>query len=111
MNSFFFAGRDHALDQHGHLQNAGEWSKELGLALALADGISLNEEHWWVIEFVRQHHQTYGTPPLMRVLIKALREYRDQQDLGSRELYRLFPDNPVRQACKYGGLPPPDWCI
>ncbi len=111
MDGFWFEGRHYDLDAHGHLRDSGQWSPALGRALALRDDIDLGREHWWLIEFVRDYHQTYGTPPLMRVLVKALREHRDDPGLGSRELYRLFADSPVKQACKYGGLPPPEWCI
>ena len=30
---------------------------------------------------------------------------------SSRYLYRLFPDGPARQACRYAGLPKPVSCI
>lgn len=104
-------GRTYALDSHGHLGRPEQWTERVGQALAERDGIILEEDHWWLIEFVRSYQQTYAMPPLMRVLVRALRDHHGDERLGSRELYRLFPDSPVRQACKYGGLPPPDWCI
>lgn len=98
------------LDEHGHLQVAEDWSPELARWLAVRDGIELDEDHWWLIEFVREYHLRYGNPPLMRTVIAALKQSRpDAAD--SRFLYRLFPDGPIRLACKYAGLPPPDWCL
>lgn len=99
------------LDEHGHLQDAAAWRPEIGTELARRDGIDLEDRHWWLIDFVRDYHGRYGTPPLMRVLVRAMREQFGDPTLGSRDLYRLFPDSPVRQACKYGGLAVPDWCI
>ncbi|TVQ27948.1 MAG: sulfurtransferase TusE, partial [Wenzhouxiangella sp.] len=58
----------------------------------------------------RGYHQRYGNPPLMRTLVAASKQF-DSGAGGSRWLYRLFPDGPVRLACKYGGLPKPDWCL
>ncbi|MCC5863497.1 MAG: TusE/DsrC/DsvC family sulfur relay protein [Wenzhouxiangella sp.] len=99
------------LDEHGHLQDADSWQPAIGMELARRDGLELDDRQWWLIHFVRDYHGHYGNPPLMRVLVRAMREQFADQALGSRDLYRLFPDNPVRQACKYGGLPVPDWCI
>ena len=109
--TFSFDGVDYDLDEHGHLARPEQWSGRLAAAMAEHDGIALRAEHWWLIEFVRNYHQTYGTPPLMRVLIKAFRAHLGDDGVGSRDLYRLFSDSPVRQACKYGGLPAPQWCI
>lgn len=98
------------LDNDGHLADPADWTPEIALHLATSDGLALADDHWWVIGFVRTYHQRYGNPPLMKTLVSGLRE-KVGPDAGSRDLYRLFPDGPVRQACKYGGLPKPDWCI
>lgn len=99
-----------ALDGDGHLLDPDQWTPGVAEALAERDGIQLTDDHWWLIEFVRDYHHQYGTPPLMRVVVDALRRRNDGHG-SSRDLYRLFPDSPVRQACKYGGLPKPEWCI
>lgn len=103
------SGRVIDLDSDGFLVVASDWSPEVAEAMARRDGIELGPDHWWLIDFVRQHYRDYGTPPLMRMVVAALR--REREGAGSRELYRLFPDGPVREACRYGGLPKPDWCI
>ncbi len=97
------------LDTDGFLRDADDWSPDVARAMAARDGIELGEDHWWLIRFVREHHRDYDNPPLMRVVVAAWRQERG--DGSSRDLYRLFPDGPVRQACLYGGLPRPDWCI
>lgn len=98
-----------ALDEEGFLIDAGQWRPEVAEALAGRDGLRLGPDHWWLIGFVREYYAAYATPPLMRVVVTELK--RRKHDGGSRDLYRLFPDGPVRLACKYGGLPKPDWCI
>lgn len=99
------------LDQDGHLKDPGQWQPSVARALAGHHGLELNEDQWWLIEFVRRHHHQYGTPPLMRIVVSAFRQFKADPGLGSREIYRLFADHPVRQACRFGGLPKPDWCI
>jgi TusE/DsrC/DsvC family sulfur relay protein len=99
------------LDVDGHLARSEQWHPGVGLALARRDGIELGSDHWWLIEFTRRYHHNYGTPPLMRVVVAEMRREHDDPSLGSRDVYRLFSENPVRQACKYGGLAKPEWCI
>lgn len=99
------------LDAHGHLADASAWTPEVAEALAAADGVELDADRWWLIGFVRDHAMRYGMPPLMRMAVIALRRERDDPALGSRDLYRIFPDGPIRLACKYGGLPAPESCI
>jgi len=106
----FVAGAPIDLDDEGFLVAADQWFPEVAEALADRDGVRLGDDHWWLIEFVRDHHARYGNPPLMRVLVAEHRK-RHPDSRGSRDLYRLFPEGPVREACRYGGLPKPDWCI
>lgn len=104
-------GRRITLDSDGHLVDASDWNEAVGRALAESSGTTLDECHWWLIRFVRDHHQRYGMPPLMRVVIRAMREQTGEHDASSRTLYRLFPDGPIREACRLGGLPRPESCI
>jgi len=104
-------GRRILLDDDGHLIDPDDWSQSLAVELSRREGLVLTDAHWWVIDFVRAYHARYGNPPLMRVLIGEFRNFKNEPELSSRELYRLFSDNPVRQACRLGGYPKPDWCI
>lgn len=103
-------GAEPALDEHGHLRDADAWTPAVACWLAARDGLELSQDHWWLIDYVRGYHSRYGNPPLMRSVVQALKTSRPEL-AGSRHLYRLFPDGPVRLACKYAGLPPPDWCL
>jgi len=99
------------LDENGHLADAASWSEAVAEHLASLDGLELDQDQWWMIRFVRQHHQRYGMPPLMRVVITELRKQPGHESASSRTLYRLFPEGPVRLACRYAGLPKPESCI
>lgn len=100
-----------AVGDDGHLLDPDDWSEDWARSQADADGIELDARCWWVIRFVRQHYLDYGTPPLMRVLVQAMRTDAGIEDASSRTLYRLFPDGPIRSACRYAGLPRPEACI
>jgi len=104
-------GRSIALDADGHLADASDWAPDVARALAARDGIDLDEPRWWMIEFVRRHHDRYGMPPLLRTVVAAMRSEIGPADASTRLLYRMFPEGPLRQACCYAGLPCPEACI
>ena len=99
------------LDADGHLAEPETWSREFAITQAAEHGIELGEDHWWLIDWVRQYHQRYGNPPLMRSVVVAYRAHKEDPSLGSAALYALFAEHPIRSACLLGGLPKPDWCI
>lgn len=103
--------KDWVLDADGHLVDSTTWGKSFAMLTARQEGWELSDDHWWLIEFVRHYHQSYGNPPLMRTVVGAYRTHKNDPSLGSAALYQLFPDHPIRQACRLGGLPKPDWCI
>lgn len=87
------------------------WSEAWAESRARQDGVRLGPLHWWLIRFVRRHWLDYGMPPLMRTAVSAMRQETDVTDASSRTLYRLFADGPIRTACRYAGVPPPEICI
>ena len=99
------------LGPDGHLVDANEWSVAVAEEMAARDGVELDDLRWWLIRFVRQHYIEYGTPPLFRVVIQAMRCEGVVENPSSRVLYRLFPQGPIREACRFGGLPRPESCI
>lgn len=106
-----FNNQEINLDPHGYLKDHTQWSKDLAPLLAEADGLSLTESHWEVINFVREFYLKYNTSPAIRALTKAMKEEFGEEKANSRYLYRLFPEGPAKQATKYAGLPKPARCI
>jgi len=106
-----FQGREIALDERGYLVHAQDWSEPLAVHMGALDGIALGDEHWAVIRFLRRYHAEFRMAPGMRLLLKALAAELGPEWGASRKLYRLFPDGPAKQACRYAGLPKPVSCI
>lgn len=99
------------LDEYGHLKRREDWTREVAIVMAVADGLELGSGHWLVMEILTAHYEAYGVETPMRMLVRKLRE-RGAPDLASsRALYRLFPEGPVRQGSRYAGLPIPVSCI
>jgi tRNA 2-thiouridine synthesizing protein E len=99
------------LDENGHLCDYLEWEKSVGEYLAAQDEFDLNQQHWKIIDLVRNIYLKTETTPPMRLLIKVIKNELNENMASSRYLYQLFPEGPVRLACKYGGLPKPKHCI
>ena len=99
------------LDENGHLTNHHSWNQAIGQQIASADNFELNEKHWQIIELMREIYEKTGTSPPMRLFIKSIKLNIGDEIANSRYLYQLFPDGPVRLACKYAGLPKPKHCM
>lgn len=106
----FFEGRYIPLDENGHLVNAGDWSEGLADHLAQLDGLVLDHRHWLVIRFIRDYHGHFDSVPMPKVLVKGLNKAAGAEQYTIKFLYGLFPDHPMRRACRYAGVPQPAGC-
>lgn len=98
-------------DKQGYLLDYTLWSKELAPIIAQQENISLTEQHWEVINFVRNFYLEYNTSPAIRMLVKAMAKALGEDKGNSLYLYKLFPKGPAKQATKIAGLPKPARCI
>jgi len=105
------SGQCLALDEQGYLEDWTTWSEEVADAFARRDGIELGDDHRVVIDLLREFYRDYEISPPMRGLLKMLRQRLNDDAMDSRRLYRLFPEGPAKQACRYAGLPRPVSCI
>jgi tRNA 2-thiouridine synthesizing protein E len=99
------------LDSEGFMTDEQQWSRVVADALAQRNGLTLTEEHWKIIQFVRDYHDAYAIEPPMRALVKALAALIGKAAGNSRFLYQLFPDGPIKEASRYAGLAKPLSCI
>jgi len=87
-------------------QDIREWNRDVGIALAHMEGLTLTEDHWKVIEFLRSYYVEHGKPDSARVVADAL-SARFADDGGRSFLYRLFPEGPVAQGSRIAAVPVP----
>lgn len=104
-------GRVLGLDEDAYLLNWLDWSPAVAETMAAEDGLELRPEHWQVLEILREYYRDYEIAPPMRALIRILKQRTGDDRFASRQLYRLFPQGPAKQACRYAGLPRPVSCI
>ncbi|NIC03935.1 TusE/DsrC/DsvC family sulfur relay protein [Billgrantia bachuensis] len=100
-----------ALDPEGYLIDLAAWTPAVAEALAAEEGRVLSEEHWEVIEVIRDFYSRYQASPAMRPLVKAVGQALGQEKGRSVHLMKLFPDSPAKVAARLAGLPKPANCL
>ena len=106
-----FAGRSIETDERGYLRHWHDWDESLAIELAHREGVALTPAHLEVLHFLRAYYAEFKLAPPVRLLVKEIAARLGADKGNSRYLYRLFPEGPAKQACRYAGLPRPLSCI
>jgi len=93
-----------AVDDDGFMTDHSQWTKEVANGLASEEGIALTEEHWKVLDYIAADYAEKGAVPGMRRMNKV-------GGIPTKDLYRLFPDGPIKKAAKIAGFPKPSSCV
>ncbi|MEW6743551.1 MAG: TusE/DsrC/DsvC family sulfur relay protein [Planctomycetota bacterium] len=93
------------LDEDGFLQEPDLWSMKVAEAFAQDEGITaLTDDHWKVINYLRDYYLKNKIAPMVRRLCK-------ETGFDVKTIYKLFPSGPAKGACKLAGLPKPTGCV
>ena len=91
---------------NGFLANPDDWDKDVATAIAAAEGITLTQDHWDLIEYLRDAYFNHnGEQPNNRAILKAMQEKWSDRKVDNKTLFDLFPGNPSKQAGMIAGLP------
>lgn len=105
MPSLIVNGVEIEQDEDGFIQNPELWNEEVAKALAKQEGIEeLTEEHWKVVNYLRNYYLQFQIAPMIRKLCK-------ETGFSLKKIYELFPSGPAKGACKVAGLPKPTGCV
>lgn len=91
-------------DDQGYLVDA-DYSDEAVRVISAAEGITLTDDHWKVVAYLRDEYREHGHTPNFRAMLKGLADVLPGCD--SKALYELFPVGPAKQGAKVAGLPQP----
>lgn len=83
-----------------------DWNKDEAAELAKSLGLELTQDHWQVIDYLRERYLEQGDPESARDIADDFESVYAEQG-GNKFLRRLFPGGPVTQGCKIAGLPVP----
>lgn len=98
-------GKQVELDEDGFLVEPSDWNEAIVAIFAKAEDVAeLTEDHWKVINYLRDYFKKFGMAPMVRKMCK---------DTGFtlKQIYELFPSGPAKGACKLAGLPKPTGCV
>ncbi|MCH8862849.1 MAG: TusE/DsrC/DsvC family sulfur relay protein [Proteobacteria bacterium] len=109
--SYMYNGTEIAADEEGYITEISLWNKDLAELIAQDENIDMSDDHWEVVNFLRNYYEEYQIAPAVRVLTKAIKKSLGPEKGNSKYLYELFPYGPAKQACKIAGLPKPTGCI
>ncbi len=93
------------LDEDGFLVNPDDWTEDIAIALAETEDITdLTEDHWKLMNYLRDYYKKFGVAPMIRKLCK-------ESGFQLKTIYEMFPSGPAKGACKLAGLPKPTGCV
>jgi len=98
-------GKTYETDEEGYLADLSEWNAEIAGHMAREDDCDLSDNHWEVINFLREYYEEYQIAPAVRILTKAIGKKLGKDKGNSKYLYELFPYGPAKQACKPANMP------
>jgi len=105
MAELTLAGKTVSVDDEGFLTNPDDWTEDMAPELAKSIGIDeLTENHWKVINFMRNDFKEKGQIP-------TIRRMKNAGGIPIKELYTMFPEGPAKKAAKIAGLGKPKGCI
>ena len=93
------------LDEDGFLKTMSTWTREKAEELAKKNDIGpLTDQHWEIIEFVKEYYESHGTgPPVVKI--------GKTTGMNTQTICDLFPCGVVRGAYRLAGLPRPSGCF
>jgi len=91
-------------DGDGYLLSMGDWTEDIGRAMAEADGIELDDDKWNHIMKAREYYEDEAVVPPIRKFAKYVGE--DQ-----KLIFKMWKTGPMKPITKYGGLPKPTGCV
>lgn len=95
----------------GFLRDAGQWNQGVAEELAKIEGLELDNAHWEILFFIRDYYRQFKHLPNARMFASAIRKRLGEDKGNSRYLQKLFPQGPLKYACKIAGLPKPPTCL
>jgi dissimilatory sulfite reductase related protein len=93
------------VDEDGFIQEPAKWNSAIAEDVSkLEQAFPMSEEHWKVVNYLRDYYLKFEIAPPIRMLCK-------QTGFDLKKIYQLFPTGPAKGACKIAGLPKPTGCV
>ncbi len=92
-------------NEDGFLTEMSGWTREIAKHLAEKNNLGpLTEDHWKVIDFVRDYYLEWGEgPPIVKI--------GKQTGFTAKHICEMFPCGVAKGAYRLAGLPRPFGCL
>ncbi|MFO7621764.1 MAG: TusE/DsrC/DsvC family sulfur relay protein [Bacteroidales bacterium] len=98
-----YAGITVEVTEEGYFTDSSQWTKEIAEEIAREEGIALTDQHFAIMEFLRNRHKS-GDP-------LSIRSINHSGVIDVKTFYQLFPGAPLKKATKIAGIPKPASCV
>ena len=88
-------GKSYETDEEGYLINLSDWNDQLANEMAKADGAALDENHWEVINFLREYADSGQWELLTEETDFDLRFSSRLATLSDAAMFRLYQSSSV----------------
>jgi len=104
--SYEVNGKTLETTENGFLASQDDWDRDVAEVIAAAEGLTLTQDHWDVIDYLREaFFEHNGEQPNNRAILKAMQDKWADRKVDNKTLFDLFPGNPSKQAGMIAGLP------
>ena len=104
MPTTLISGRPIDVNDEGFLIAYDQWDEKLGAELARLIGVTMTDEHWGPIRFLRMDYPARGETA-------TLRRTSTVGGFPIKKLFELFPGKPAKKMAYIAGLPKPHGCV
>ncbi|TXG87544.1 MAG: TusE/DsrC/DsvC family sulfur relay protein [Thermomicrobiales bacterium] len=92
-------------DSEGYLLRLSDWSEAFAIAQAASEDLPLTDEHWQVIDFLRNYYHDHQVQAQVRVMIRHFTQKWGPDRGNNHYLHDLFPrGGPQKQGNRLAGL-------
>jgi len=97
----------------GYLRNPEDWNEDLARQLASEwNGLEFTDEHFSILNFVREFHEEHQVTPDVRDATKYLTQNGMDKKEAKKYLFKLFPNGYMQQGVQLAGMRRPTaWCV
>jgi tRNA 2-thiouridine synthesizing protein E len=92
------------IDDDGYLVDPSEWSEQIAISFAEKERITLTDEHWEIIRFMRSYWEEHQVAPDVSWTMKFVKK---TMGAPRNRLFELFPYGYPQQACRIAGMKKP----
>ena len=106
MATKMLGGQELVIDEDGFIQEPEKWNEAVAEDLAKEESsvVPMGEDHWRLVNYIRQYYIDFEVAPPIRMLCK-------KNNFDLKYVYEMFPKGPAAGACKVAGLPKPTGCV